>query len=420
MIIKRVVVFIVLLLVYFAQAEIVDRILAIVGDEVILKSEVDQYVEHQKYSSKSDFDEKLFRKKVLDELISNKIIYDMALRDSTIKVSDDEVQRILDSRINSIIDQVGSEAKFEELYNTTVNELKKQYRSDIRKSLFVDKLKRKHDQKITVSRNEVEDFFNTFKDSLPPVKSTVSLSQLVINFTGDELIKTKNIEVLKDIKGKIISGELAFEAAAEMYSHDDASKKKGGNIGYTTRGDLVPEYERTAFNLQPGEISDPVKTGFGYHLIKLIEKSGEKINTSHILIKAESTLDNDSMAQKFAITIKDSIMNKKMAFEEAVKKYSNDEKTKYSDGQIGILEIDELDKRYVEIFKNSNIGYITEPIKEKDGYYIYKVNDKRNAHNIELNTDFGYLKNIALEKKRNNELKKWIDELRKKVYIEIK
>jgi peptidyl-prolyl cis-trans isomerase SurA len=408
------------LLVYFVEAEIVDRILAIVGDEVILKSEVDQYVEHQKYSSKSNFDENLFRKKVLDELISNKIIYDMALRDSTIKVSDDEVQKILDNRINSIIDQVGSEAKFEELYNTTVNELKKQYRSDIRKSLFVDKLKRKHDQKITVSRNEVEDFFNTFKDSLPPVKSTVSLSQLVINFSGDELKKTKSIEVLKDIKGKIISKELSFEAAAELYSHDDASKKKGGNIGYTTRGDLVPEYERTAFNLQQGEISDPVKTGFGYHLIKLIEKSGEKINTSHILIKAESTLDNDSMAQKFAITIKDSILNKKMAFEEAVKKYSNDEKTKYSDGQIGILEIDELDKRYVEIFKNSDIGHITEPIKEKDGYYIYKINDKRDAHKIDLSTDFSYLKNITLERKRDNELKKWIDELRKKVYIELK
>lgn len=420
MIIKRVNLFFVLISVFFVQAEVVDRILAIVGDEVILKSEVDQFVEHQRYSSKSNFDEQVFRKKILDELISNKIIYDMALRDSAITVSDDEVQRILDSRINSIIDQVGSEAKFEEMYNTTVSELKKQYRSDIRKNLFVDRLKNKHYQKISVSRNEVEDFFMNFKDSLPPVKSTVSLSQLVISFSGDELIKTKSIEILKDIKAKIVLGEISFEDAAEKYSQDEASKKKGGNIGYTVRGDLVPEYERTAFNLKTGEISEPVKTAFGYHLIRLLEKSGEKINTSHILIKEESMLENDSTALRFAEALKDSILNKKMTFEEAVKKYSSDQKTKFSDGQIGILEIDELDKKYADIFSNSNIGNITDPIKEKDGYYIYKINDKKDAHSIELITDYSALKNMTLERKKNTELKKWIEELRKKVYIEIK
>ena len=109
-----------------------------------------------------------------------------------------------------------------------------------------------------------------------------------------------------------------------------------------------------------------------------------------------------------------------MAFEEAVKKYSSDEKTKYSDGNIGTVEIDQLDKKYIEIFSNADVGSLTEPIKEKDGYYIYKVNDKKNAHKIELNSDFSYLKNLTLEMKRKAELKKWIEELRKKVYIEVK
>jgi len=417
---RRIHIFVIMIFIISSYSEIVDRILAVVGNEVILKSEIDQYVEHQRYLSKGSFDENLLRSRVLDELISNMVMYDIALRDSTIKVSDDEVQRILENRINSIIEQVGSEAKFEEKYNTTVSDLKKQYRSDIRKNLFIDRIKNKYFQKVSVSRNEVEEFFNAFKDSLPPAKSTVSLSQLVINFSRDALLKTKSIEVLKDIKSKIISGEISFEAAAEQYSQDEATKKKGGNLGYTTRGDLVSEYERTAFNLKPGEISDPVKTSFGHHLIKLVEKSGEKINTSHILIIPSSSIVNDSTALEFTVSLRDSILNKKMAFEEAVKKYSSDEKTKYSDGNIGSVEIDQLDKKYIDLFSNSEIGSITEPVKEKDGYYIYKVIDKRNAHKIELNSDFSYLKNITLDRKRNAELKKWIDELRKKVYIEIK
>jgi len=410
------------LLVWIASliAKIIDRIIAIVGDEVILKSEVDQYVEHQRYISKSKFDETEFRKEILDELISNKIIYDIALKDSTISVSDDEVQRILDNRINSIIEKVGSEKKFEELYNTTVSDLKKQYRSEIRKNLFVDRLKNKHDQKLSVNRNEVESFFNDYKDSLPPVKSTISLSQLVIGFSSEALKKSKSLELLKEIKSKITSGEISFDEAAEKYSQDESSSRKGGNIGLTNRGDLVPDYERVAYNMQIGDISEPVKTNFGYHIIKLNEKFGEKINTSHILIKPEASIENDSTAFKFALALKDSIINKKMTFEESVKKYSSDEKTKYIDGQIGILAIDELDKKYTALFENSQIGFITDPIKEKDGYYLYKILDKKNAHKIELNTDYNQLKNMALERKRQHELKKWIDELRKKVYIEVK
>lgn len=420
MIYKQALIFLIITLSVKVSAEVVDRIMAIVGDEIILKSEVEQYVEHQRYMSKNDFNEKEFRKTVLDELVSNMVIYDVALKDSTIKVSDDEVQRILDSRINSIIEQVGNEEKFEKMYNTTVSDLKKLYRSEIRRGLFIDRLKSKYSQRISVSRKEVEDFYNSFKDSLPPVKSTVSLSQLVIKFSGESLQRSKSSEMLNSLKSRILAGELTFEAAAEQYSQDEATKIKGGNLGYTTRGDLVTEYERAAFNLEPGQISDPVKTSFGHHLIKLIEKSGEKINTSHILIKPASTPDADSTALGFAVNIRDSILNKKMTFEEAVKKYSGDEKNKYSGGQIGMLETDELDKKYSDIFKNSETGSITDPIKENDGYYIYKINDKKSAHAIDIGQDYNTLKNIALERKRRTEQKKWIDDLRKKVYIEVK
>lgn len=402
------------------HSEVIDRIIAVVGDEVILKSEIDQLVEHQRYSSRFGFDEKSFRESVMNEMISGKVLYYAALHDSTISVSDDEVQRILDNRINSIIQQVGSEDKFEEMYNTTVSDLKKQYRSDIKKSLFIERIKSKQIRKVSVSRDDVEQFYEDYKDSLPPVKASVELSQLVIGFSDKALNETKSAEFLKDLKSRIVNNDISFEDAAEKYSHDEASRSKMGNIGLTNRGDLVADYERAAYNLNAGDISDPVKSPFGYHLIRLNEKIGEKINTSHILIIPEKNVENDSVAYKFALSLKDSVVNKKMTFEEAVRKYSSDEKTKYLDGSIGSMEIEEMDKKYSEIFRDAGIGYMSEPIKEKDGYYIYKITDRKKDHKITLDTDYNILKNLAQEKKGREQLNKWIDELKKNVYIDIR
>jgi peptidyl-prolyl cis-trans isomerase SurA len=402
------------------SSEVIDRIVAVVGDEVILKSEVDQVVEHQRYTSRFGFDEKSFRESVMNEMISSKVLYYSALQDSTISVTDEEVQRILDNRINSIIQQVGSEEKFEEMYNTTVSDLKKQYRPDIKKSLFIEKIRNKQIQKVSVSRDDVEKFYEDYKDSLPPVKASVVLSQLVIRFSDKALNETKSSEFLKDLKSRILRNELSFEEAAEKYSHDEASSSKKGNVGLTNRGDLVADYERAAYNMNPGDISDPVKSPFGYHLILLKEKTGEKINTSHILVVPEKNVENDSTAYQFALNLKDSVLNKKMTFEEAVRKYSGDEKTKYLDGSIGPMELDEMDKKYFDIFKEASIGFMSDPIKEKDGYYIYKITDRKEDHKITPETDYNILKNLAQDRKGREQLKKWIDELKKNVYIDVK
>jgi len=400
--------------------DVIDRILAVVGDEIILKSEIDQLVEHQKFQARFGFDEESFRETVMNEMISSKVLYYTALKDSTISVSDDEVQRILDNRINSIIQQVGSEEKLEQIYNTTVSDLKKQYRSDIKKSLFIEKIKNKQIRKISVSRDDVEQFFRTYQDSLPPVKASVELSQLVVRFSDKALNETKSVDFLRDLKSRIEREEMTFAQAAEKYSHDESSGSKEGSIGFTSRGDLVADYERAAYNMEPGEISDPVKSPFGYHLIMLKEKIGEKINTSHILIIPEKNVESDSTAYQFALNLRDSVLNKKMTFEEAVRKYSGDEKTKFTDGSIGSMEIDEMDKKYSEMFFEAPIGFISEPVKEKDGYYLYKIADRKEDHEITLETDYNILKDLAQEKKGREQLKKWIDELKKNVYIDIR
>lgn len=401
------------------RSEIIDRIIAVVGDDIILKSEVEQYAA-QKQIFGFEGSEQELRENILEELISVKILYDVAKKDTTISVSDEEVQRILDSRINPIIQQVGGEKKFEEMYNTTIADLKRIYRTEIRKNTLVEKLKNNYYSSVSVSRIEVEEYYKNFKDSIPPVKPSVSLSQLVVGFSNDALSQSKAVNIINEIRDQIISGDVTFEKAAETYSSDESSKQNGGSIGFTSRGDLVPEYERAAYNLEKGGISGPVKTEYGYHLIRVNEKIGEKINTSHILITPEAYIQDDSSTYDFAASIRDSVINREMTFEEAVRKYSSDEKSKIYNGQIGVLNLEDLDKKYTDIFESADIGYITEPLKEKDGYYLYKVMDKKSGHEISINKDYTIIKNLATEYKRQHELKKWIDELRKKVYIDIK
>ncbi|MBN2856926.1 MAG: peptidylprolyl isomerase [Candidatus Delongbacteria bacterium] len=401
------------------QAEVIDRIIAVVGDDIILKSEVEQYAAQKKIFGFEGSEQEL-RENILEELISSKILYDIAKKDSTISVSDEEVQRILDSRINPILQQVGGEKKFEEMYNTTIADLKRLYRTEIRKNTLVEKLKNNFYGSVTVSRREVEEYYNNFKDSIPPVKPSVSLSQLVIGFSNEALSQSGAVKIVNEIRDQIIEGTVSFEKAAEIYSSDESSKLNGGSIGFTSRGDLVPEYERAAYNLEAGQISAPVKTEYGYHLIRVDEKIGEKISTSHILITPEAYVQDDSSTYEFAVSIRDSVMNRQMTFEEAVRKYSSDEKSRIYNGQIGALNLEDLDKKYTDIFESADIGYITEPIKEKDGYYLYKIMDRKDGHEIDINSDYTIIKNLAADHKRQYELKKWIDELRKKVYIDIK
>ena len=418
---KRLLTFILsILLINSISGEVIDRIAAVVGDEIILQSEVNQLVDHQKYMLQGEYSDDQLKDLMLEELVSAKILYDVALKDTTIAVEDEEVERILDQRINSVLERVGGEKKLEEMYKTTVSKLKKEYRTEIRKTLFVDKLKNRKLQRVSVSRKEIQIFFDTYKDSLPEVKSTISLSQLVIKNSDSSLGLQKVYEELKGIKENILASNITFEDAAEKYSQDPASAANGGELGITSRGDLVTEYEVAAYNLEEGSISDPIKTTFGYHLIRLNKKIGEKINTSHILMMSSSENTDDTGALKKALNLKDSIMNKHMTFEEAVKKYSSDPISKSRNGRIGNINTDDLDDKYQNMFLNATIGHISDPLKQKDGYYVYKVLDKELAHKVDMSTDYNMLKDIATERKKQRVMKKWIDELKEKVYIQIK
>lgn len=401
------------------HGEVIDRIAAIVGNEIILESEIVQLVSQQKMYGATQPDSTI-RKEILNGLISTKVIYDIAQKDTTITVDEKEVENELSDRINNIISRIGGEKALEEKYNTSVAKLKSEYRPEITKSLFVEKLKQKRLYKEKISKPEVEAFFKEFRDSLPDIKETVALSQLFISFDSKSNRDEATIKELLRIKDLILKDSITFEDAAKKYSADPGSAVNGGDLGLTFRDDLVPEYGSAAYNLEPGQISQPVKSEFGFHLIKLQEKVGEKIRSSHILLKPEIAQENDQAALNKITVIADSIANKFMTFEECVKKYSDDEKSKATNGMIGNMLFDDLDQSFKDAFLNLKSGDISKPVKQEKGYSVFKIMDRETAHKVELNRDFAKLKEWALNRKREKAIQKWVEELKKNVYIEIK
>ena len=401
------------------KSEILDRIAAVVGTEIILESEIAQIIEQQQNYIKEGTDKKDIRAKVLESMISSKVLYDIAINDTTIIVSEDEIESILEERVRSIVANVGGEDILMQKYNTTVSKLKMEYRADIKRSVFVDRLKGSKLRKVKISRREVEEFYESNKDSLPEIKENVTLSNLVVGFNSKAVSDEQTFRAAANIEKEILEGTLTFEEAAKKYS-EDSSSEKGGDIGTTNRGDLVSEYEKAAYGLKIGEMTGPIKTEFGYHLIKLTELNGEKIRTSHILIKFKIKESGFEEALKTVLSIKDSISNKFMTFEEAVKRYSDDEKSKMNDGRIGTLNMEDMDAENQSTFRELQIGEISEPFKKENGYYIFKLLDKQEKHLVALSTDYSRIKDWALNKKRDKELQNWVEKLKERVFIEVK
>lgn len=403
------------------QAEVLEKIAVIVGNDIVLESEIKQMIMQAKMYDKSGASDEEIRKNVTENLISNLVLYNIAQTDTNITVEYNEIEDVLNQRINSILENVGGEENLKSKYNTSVSKLKNDFRPDVKKNLFIEKLKSLKLRKVKVSRSEVKRFFNDNKDKIPDVEAFVALSQLKINFGSLKNVEEQVYQKVLRVKNLILQDSISFKDAALKYSADNSTKENGGNLGMQKRGTFVTEFERVAYNLEEGELSDPVKTEFGYHLIKLLKKQGNKIETAHILfdLKSEGNADDAIALQKIEI-LRDSIINKKMTFEECVKKYSDDEKTRYQGGAIGNLKLSDLDESYRNEFTKLNSGDISIPFKQEDGYYLFKILDKQEKHKVNLEQDYNAVEDMALAEKKEKYLKKWIDELKEKVYIEVK
>jgi peptidyl-prolyl cis-trans isomerase SurA len=400
-----------------------DRIVAIVGYDVILESDLQYQI--QLYARQNQLKQinPTIAQQIFQQLLTEKIIYARAEQDS-ITIKEDEVGKELDYRIKNMVDQVGSEKKLEEIYGMSIGKIKIELKEDLVKKMKSDKLKRtKFQGAIKVSDKEVVEFYAKYKDSLPPANEEYELSHIYLQrkiTDAEKLIaKEKALKILDSLKKGSDFSELA-----KRNSDDIQSGLNGGDLGYSKKGIFVKEFEEALYSLNIGEFSDIVETEFGYHIIKLNEKKGDLVKSQHILVAYPKLESSDLETISFLKKIKSEIESHKITFQDAAKQYSQDVSTNQKGGYLGFVQIERLDSLTIENLKSLDTGTISDPIKTSEernyGFELLKVLKKVPSHVMNLDKDYDKIKKLATLFKENSEMEKWVEEIKKSVYVDVK
>lgn len=425
---SKIAVFIVLIGIVFINnvkaQQPLDKIVAVVEDDIILSSELTQFSYNMAFQlgidprKESDKFVQL-QSQTLENLINQKILLAKAEED-TVVVDERQVDNVLEEQVSAMIQRIGSEADLEKQMGMPINKIKRNFRDDVRNNLRVEMLRNTKYQQIKITRREVEEFYHTMKDSLPDLKETVDISHILLTVKAGSASEDKALIRIKELQERVKAGE-DFEELCRQNSEDPGSKDRGGELGLIQRGDFVPEFEEVAFLLEPGEFSDVVKTRFGYHLIQCIERKGDKINVRHLLLLLQPTAEDEKVTKDKIQAIREELNQPGADFAALAKKYSDDETTKDQGGHLGMFEVDNLqEKEFLNAIESLEVGEISQPFKTNFGWHILKLNSRQEARKISIDKDWDRIEAWALNIKRQREFQKWIEELRQNVYVEIK
>ncbi len=406
----------------YAQ-DVLDKIVAVVDNEIITESELDFQTNllASRYGVSPDSPQ--LKKQTLTSMIEEKLAYAQANLDS-IEVTDDEIDKRIDYQIQLFIQQYGSKERVEQVYGMSIEKIKHELRDDVRKNLMVQKLREKNFGTVEATRHDVEDFFNTYKDSLGVIPEKVKIAHIFRSPKSSSGAKEKAKEFAQAVLDSIKNGT-DFGEMAKKYSDDPGSAKDGGDLGFVKRGVFYPEFESAAFALQPGEISGIVESPVGFHIIQLIEKRGESIHARHILIKIKADEDADLKSIDFLTALRDSIVKGDNTFASNAKKYSEDKDTAPFGGELGTFYINQLDKSVLDAVSNLKPGDISFPKRYEYsagnyGYHIIYLEERTPQHAPDLNKDYADIKKLADEYKRQKKYQEWIESLKSKIYYDIR
>ncbi|MCO6474570.1 MAG: peptidylprolyl isomerase [Melioribacteraceae bacterium] len=404
--------------------EVLDKIAAVVNNEIILLSEVNWYTQVAAVQQNLNPDDPELKKQILNKMIEDKLLLAQAELDS-IQVTDQEVEAQIESQISYLINQYGgSQERFEQAYGMSVERIKRKLREDTRKNLMAQRLKQQKFGKIEVTKREVEDFFTEYRDSLGQIPEKFEISHIFINPKAGEKVKQNAKEFAQTLLDSIKNGA-DFAELARTHSDDPGSKAVGGDLGFVKRGVFFPEFEAAAFKLNEGELSEVIESPVGFHIIQLLERRGESIHTRHILISVKIDDDADLRAIELLTEIRDSILNKVNTFEYFAKKYSDDESSAKFGGKLGTFEKGQLDKSMQDQVFKLKVGEISFPKRLEVGrgsygFHIIRLDKRIEAHMPSLETDYEEIKRIAEFKKSEDLFNEWLGDVKEKIYWEIK
>ncbi|MCU7500162.1 MAG: parvulin peptidyl-prolyl isomerase [Ignavibacteria bacterium] len=421
---KKFVLFVILIISssLYAQ-EVLDKVVAVVDNEIIMKSELDFQTAQFAAQRNLNPDDQNLKKQVLNSIINDKLLYAQAQLDSVI-VNDDEVNRRVDYQLEQFMQQFGSKEKVEQAYGMSTEKIKRVLRENTRKGLMSQMLIQKKFGQVESSRREVEDFFSQYKDSLGLIPEKYTIAHIFRTPRASDKVKESSLKLAQAILDSIKAGA-DFATMAKRYSEDPGTAQQGGDLGFSKRGRLVPEFESAAFALENGQLSDIVESPFGFHIIQLIEKRGETVHARHILIKIKSDQEADLKTIEFLSDLRDSVIRGLGKFEDYARKYSEDKESSKLGGLLGSFDVGQLDKSLVDVVGKMKQGEISYPKRMETGnaiygYHIVYVIKKTPQHRPDINQDYAEIKQIADYTKQEKMKAKWIDELKEKIYWEVR
>ncbi len=406
---------------------VVDKIIAKVDNYILLKSELER--SYLDFLSRGEARGSNAKCEILQNLVVNKMLVAQSEIDS-IYVEDAEVNQSLNRRMSMMVQQFGGEAEIEKAYGKALEQIRSEVFDNIKEQLIIQKMQSELTSSIKVTPSEVKKFFKDIpQDSLPFFSTEVSVAQIVIKPKAGTIQKDKVRNQMLEIRSKIENGE-SFADLAKLYSQDPGSAARGGQLPFYSRGELAPEFEASALSMKPGELSMPIETQFGFHLIQLQEKRGNTYRSRHILISPQPSAADFDRSERFLDSLRTIVLADSISFQAAAKEHSDDQLTSSAGGffsdQSGALRIptDQLDPNIFFTIDTMKIGKITKPLKyqEQDGSYAFRILYYKNRippHQASLEQDYQKIAEAALNRKQNLRISKWFEKARENVFIEV-
>ena len=402
------------------QNILLDKVAAVVDDKIVLLSDV--VLAANALAAQENVNPSISPKKYNDlllkaseSMIEQLVIIKIAEVDS-VTVLEKDVEKALERQIDNIISQSGGKEAAEQVLGKKISDFKRSYKDDMEGKLIAEKYTNQLTMNIQITRPEVESFFVAYKDSIPsfPTEHKVRHILFEIKPSDKSIEETKNIAL--SIINEIKNG-MTFEDAAQKYSEDPGSKESGGYLGIVPRGTFVKEFEKAAFTLELNKISEPVQTSFGFHIIEVLERSGEKVGVRHILIKTKTTDEDKERTYQKSLEVYQNIKTKDNFITSALD-YSNDESTKENGGYLGWIDanyyqVEELSA----VIKNIEKNICSAPILTDFGYHLLWIDEIKKGGPPNLEKNWTELESMALNKKKSDWYSNWILEIKTKVYI---
>lgn len=415
--------------VFAQQNQIIDQVVAIVGKNVILQSDIEnQYIQYRLQRGISGGAQTI-RCQILEDLLFQKLMLNQAEIDS-ITVTPEQIEQEMERRLRYFTSELGSQEKLEQYYNKSILEIKNELRLLVQDQMLVDQVQNGIMSKVQVTPSEIKAYFKSLpKDSIPMITTEYEVAQIMKKppISVDEKMQVK--EKLHELRKRILEGE-RFSTLAILYSEDPGSAKKGGELGLYGRGELYPEFEAVAFKLKDGEVSEIVETEAGFHILQLIERRGDYVNVRHILLTPKVSPEALGRAYTELDSIAKQIRRGDITFDAAVEKYS-EEPNKLTGGLLlnpyngsTRFEASQLDQQVSFLVDKMAVGELSDPVPMKtedgkDAYRLLMVKTKTEPHQANLRDDYSRVQEWALQAKKQKAVETWIGNKSKNAFVTI-